>query len=289
MTIPKIALATAARLPDGAADTTHLQRALADEGCSGGAVVWSDPDVDWSRYDLVVLHSPWDYTDDAGCFLDWLERAAKVSALVNPPALVRWNANKSYLLDLASAGVPVVPSVVLDRGADASVEDLAERLGGRGDLVLKPAVGAGGRHVVRLPSLADVAEVARKKHADQPCLVQSFQPAILTRGELSAICVDGAVTHVVLKSAGGGEFRIHERYGGRTLAVPSEPWIAAFVRDVLSALPIPGRVARVDFTVDGDSPILMEVEVIEPDLYLRMSTVGLRSVAQLLAQCARSA
>jgi glutathione synthase/RimK-type ligase-like ATP-grasp enzyme len=284
---PRIALATAARLPAGVEDTAPLVLALAAEGCESRPVIWSDRSVDWGDYDLVVLHSPWDYTSHVADFLSWVDEVEKASRLPNPAALVRWNADKRYLLDLAAAGLAMAPSLVLDRGCDANEDLIAERFGQQEELVVKPRVGAGGRRVLRVPA-PDVATVARSEMPDEPCLIQSFQSAVLSSGELSAVCADGQLTHVVRKTVGGQEFRIHERYGGQTTPVSTEPWMIGFAEQVLAALPATAQIARVDFTVAEDgTPTLMEVEVIEPDLFLRMSPAGLARVAAALSRTAR--
>jgi glutathione synthase/RimK-type ligase-like ATP-grasp enzyme len=279
----RVALATAARLPQGMEDTGELMAAIECEGGLAERVIWTDRAIDWSRYDVVMLHSPWDYTRRVDRFLEWIDEVSTRARMVNPAGLVRWNVDKSYLLDLAAAGVAISPSARFERGRDVSVTALRERFGTPADLVLKPSIGAGGRRVARFTSVHEAAATASAEMADEPCVVQLFEPAITSRGEMSAIYVDGAITHVVRKRAAVGEFRIQGHYGGTAVAVPLEDWMTVLVQDAVAHLPERARLARVDFVAPEDRPpVIMEVEVIEPDLYLRTSAAGRRRVARLL-------
>jgi hypothetical protein len=102
-----IALATCSLLPDGSDDVRELIGALGSLGVEAEAAVW-DGDVDWSRYDLVVVRSTWDYTSRRDEFVAWAESLPRVR---NPAEIIRWNTDKRYLRDLAGAGLPVVPTL----------------------------------------------------------------------------------------------------------------------------------------------------------------------------------
>lgn len=284
--VTRVALATAARLPQGAEDAAVLIDAVEHEGGRAETVIWTDQSIDWSMYDIAMLHSPWDYSGQVEKFLAWIDEISVQTNLVNPASLVHWNADKSYLIDLAAAGVEISPSAFFSRGQDITVPALEDRFGTSKEFVLKPSVGAGGRRISRLASTQDVVAMARSEMADEPCIVQLFEQSIKSSGELSAIYVDGAVTHAVQKKAAANEFRIHERYGGDTTAIFLQAWMTTFAENVVARLPERARIARIDFVVPEDRPpIVMEVEVIEPDLYLRTSLSGCRQVARLLVGC----
>jgi len=125
-------------------DLEPLLAELARRGVSAEAAVWSDPSVDWSVYDLIVMRSPWDYSLRLAEFLEWLG-SLDAARVLNPPALIRWNLDKRYLLDLEAHGVAIVPTVVASTLAE--VRAAAETIGGR--IVIKPNVGAGSAHHAR--------------------------------------------------------------------------------------------------------------------------------------------
>src|SRR5512139_3391879 len=137
-----------------------LRTALAEAGVTAEVPYWDDPGVDWSGYDAALLRSTWDYVDRIDEFLAWCERCARQTRLLNPPGVVRWNTDKHYLVHLAQAGVPVVPSRFVEPGADGEAEFAAFLRGGPGscnvgrapafdEFVVKPAIGAGSRDAAR--------------------------------------------------------------------------------------------------------------------------------------------
>ena len=102
----RIALATAAEFPDLDEDAPALLKALTEQGIQGEPAVWTDPDVDWSAYDLVVVRSTWDYQDRHAEYLDWARRVAAVTTLKNSAEVLAWNTDKTYLRDPAGGRPP---------------------------------------------------------------------------------------------------------------------------------------------------------------------------------------
>lgn len=232
--------------------------------------MWDAPDVAWTRFDRVVLRSVWDYHLRLSEFASWLDaRARDGSALMNPPALVRWNLHKSYLDDLAAAGRPVIETVRVPRGDPPSLGALMQTRGWV-QAVVKPAVSASAHRtfrVARADALAHEPELASILR-DGDALVQPLAPEILTAGEWSFVFVADAFSHAVLKRAAAGEFRVQEEYGGH--AEPGDPGAAvrAQAAAVLAAAPGRSTYARVDGIVRDGTFVLMELELIEPVLYL---------------------
>ena len=136
-----IALATCAVLPDLAADDRPLLAGLRAAGADARAVVWDDPEVDWSAFDLVVLRSTWDYAKRRDEFLAWAERAAHVTRFANPYPVVRWNSDKHYLLQLAEAGVAVVPTQWLEPERRLSSHAVHTRFPAMGEFVIPDLLG----------------------------------------------------------------------------------------------------------------------------------------------------
>ena len=191
---------------------------------------WRDPAVDWSDTPFTMLRSPWDYVERLDEFLGWAEHVATVSALWNPIVLIRWNTHKAYLLELAAAGAPVVPTVLLPKGSAASLDGIADAEGWNA-VVVKPAVAVGGHGAGRF----EVADLAGQAHLDVllpvgDVLVQQYAPAVTETGEYSVVLVDAAVTHAVRKRPKPGDFRIHERYGGALEPMAPMPGLVGAAR-----------------------------------------------------------
>ena len=268
----RIALASCSLWPDGSGDHAGLVEALGAHGAQASWVPWDDPDADWSQYDLVVLRETWDYPPKLESFLDWVDAVASVTAVVNPPAVVRWNHHKRYLLELAARGVRTVPTTVVTRSdADPAA---ALRAADRATVVVKPAVGIGGNEAAR--GRADDPATAAHLHAvlaGGDALVQPYIEGIESRGETSVVMMGGRVSHAVAKVPAQGEFRIHEHRGGRYAQVePAPAFVALALEASEAARAITGEgllYARADMVASEDGRLmLMELELIEPSLYL---------------------
>jgi glutathione synthase/RimK-type ligase-like ATP-grasp enzyme len=246
---------------------------LAALGWRVEAVPWSRP-ARWSAYDAVVIRSTWDYLRDPEGFLDALERVeASGVPLFNGLALVRWNLRKTYLRDLAARGVDIVPTAFRDRLAPGELPALLRELG-TDEAVLKPQVGANaeGAHRVRAPASGRDAEDAEEYYRDRALLAQPFVPAITSEGEYSLFYFDGALSHAVLKTPRPADFRVQEEHGGRVLPVEPDEALRHAGAAALRALGEAPLYARVDLVraPGGGAAWLMELELVEPSLYLRM-------------------
>jgi glutathione synthase/RimK-type ligase-like ATP-grasp enzyme len=266
----RVALATYASAPDLAPDDRLLVPALERDGVRAEAAVWSDPSIDWSAYDAVVIRSCWDYHTRVAEFFSWLERLESEGVPVwNPPALVRWNADKRYLLDLARRGVPTIPTMIALRGRPRDVEAIVHAEGWR-RVVVKPAISASGYETHSLDSPFDaeardtVARVASLSHV----LVQPFVEEIPRDGELSFTFIDGRFSHATLKRARSGEFRVQTEHGGSVETTSVGPNVVEQAARVLAAIDDVPLYARVDGVVRGGDLLLMELELIEPNVFL---------------------
>ena len=267
---PRVALATYERAPDLAPDDQPLIPALAALGVRADAVVWSDRTADWASFSAVIVRSCWDYHLDAARFLEWLDTFERLGVAVwNPPSLIRWNADKRYLLDLSARGVATIPTTVIPRGEGAAVAPLAAAEGWS-RFVLKPAISASGFETYALTSPLDAAARAcvDRVTAIGDALVQPFAPEVPRDGELSLTFIDGAFSHAALKQVRAGEFRVQEQYGGATKITAVPDVIVSQAAQALRALPVATLYARVDGIVRGDALLLMELELIEPNLLL---------------------
>jgi glutathione synthase/RimK-type ligase-like ATP-grasp enzyme len=272
---------TCATWPEISASDGLLRAALTRRGVTVEARAWNGVAQDFDRFDLVLLRSNWDYHHAIEAFARWLDGLDRASVRVwNPPALVRWNLSKRYLLELAEAGVPIVPSVVLDGDAAARLpEVLAERRWTTA--VVKPLVSASA-HDTTLVRDGDADRVVRALATGAirtPALVQPFVEEIRANGEWSVVFVDGAVTHTVLKRPGPGEFRVQEYHGGSAEARPAHAAVLVAARRALAALPHAPLYARVDGVETHDGFRVMEVEVNEPGLFFTLAPAAGEAMA----------
>lgn len=248
----KIALVTCESMPTPDKDGGAVEGALA--GHAVETVAWS-ADCDWSRFDVVLLRTPWDYPLHAEAFARWVDAVG--DKLVNPAPVVRWNMHKAYLLELEAKGVPIVPTRLVTRPEDV-------RLSGDEEVVVKPAVGSGARGAMRGPA-GSLADRTRAAVASGALLVQPFVPEIETEGEVSLVYLGGVLSHAVRKRPRAGDYRVQAEHGGALEDVdptPAERRVAE-----LACACAPGKLtyARVDIVAGK----LMELEVIEPELFLR--------------------
>ena len=273
----QLRIATCRPLPEPDVDEDLLLDALAARGIAARMAAWNDPREDWDAPVPTLLRSTWDYIHDLPAFHDWIARAAAAAPLWNPADVLRGNLHKRYLLDLADRGVPVVPTDLVARGTAGS---LADRLAAQGwrDVVLKPAVGAGSFETHRFTAGADAAAetVFARLVATRDMLVQPYQPSVEAHGERALVWIDGAFTHAVRKSP---------RFADGVEQVSAALPLSAAERAVGEAAlaPLAGRLlyARVDVAPDAaGNPQVMELELVEPSLFLLQEPLALRRLVQ---------
>ncbi len=275
-------------LPDSAAalavaDDQALAAALAQRGIRSQRVAWSDPSVDWAAFEGVVLRAAWDYLDDLPAFEAWLAHPALATRLINTAPLLQWNLDKRYLLTLAQQGLPVVPTCYRPAGPGFNLAAFCQDAGWN-EVVVKPAVSASGMDTYRLKADDHSldAELGALS-AERALLVQPFLPGVLARGEVSIMVMVGEPTHAVRKRARDGEFRVQSNHGGSVEAYQPTEAEWHFARQVVAGSPQRPAYARVDFVQSEDGPLLMELELLEPDLFLRLSPAGTSAFAAAIA------
>ncbi len=267
--IERLAWVTAREARGRDEDEPLALAALQRTGVSVEVLDWDDPDVNWSRFDRVVLRSAWDYPQRLDEFLSWLEQVDAVSDLVNPPATVRWNLDKQYLAELAEAGVPITPTVFVHPGSAAAFP--AEHF------VVKPAVGAGSRDAAWYGAdqhETAAAHVARLHASGQVVLVQPFLKSVATDGEWPLIFFHGQFSHaaskrVALPQAGTVEDLFAAETNAEHVATAAQIDVAQAAMDLVSSRLGTPAYARVDLVRDDAGQFcVLEVELIEPSLFL---------------------
>jgi hypothetical protein len=294
-----IAIATVEWLPEEFTDDELLIGALRSRGASASALPWDDANADWSAYDLVVIRSTWDYARRHDEFLAWVDQVG--DRLENTPALIHWNSDKHYLADLAEAGFPVVDTAYVEPG------DPKPSLSGT--VVVKPAVSAGGRDTGRFGpgAHADAIELIRAIEASgRTAMVQPYLESVDTAGEAAIVFVDGQLSHglrkrAVLETEGVAPTR-DDRIGAAeamydpdlvTAATPADDELvaAAEIEDYLArrfdGAPL---YVRVDLARDADgAPVVLELEAVEPSLYLALVPRATETLANaIVARASRA-
>ena len=252
-------------------DDELAREPLRELGCDVAFIPWRS-NTDWDAYDVVVVRSTWDYQHDLPAFERTLECiAASRARLENPLALMQWNVRKTYLHDLAQRGVPIAPTHWGESPDPADIRALFALLDAD-EIILKPVIGASAGDIVRLRVSSDDAACAAAAalFAQRGYLAQPFLPQIVAEGEFALIYIDGELSHTILKSPKPGDFRVQEEHGGFIRAVTPERALVRAGARALAALPVTPLYARVDLVRAGADHLLMELELIEPSLYLRL-------------------
>jgi glutathione synthase/RimK-type ligase-like ATP-grasp enzyme len=253
----------------------QLRAALADAGLEPSIVQWAEGKGTTDDCDVMLVSHCWDYVTRRDDFLDWAARvAAAGTRLANPLSALRWSSDKAYLADLQAAGVPIVPTAFVAPGESWTRP--------ADDFVVKPAVGSGGRSAARyLRSPPGVAEEhVAALHADgQTVLVQPYQPAVDSAGETAVVFLGGRFSHAFRKEALlGPDVGVVERLWERMVLTPVDPrpdQLAAAEAAMAAATALVGttaygRVDLLDADADTDTgpPVVLEVELVEPALFL---------------------
>lgn len=300
--MPRVALATfdPAPAPHPDRDLPVLLAALRDAGADAVAVPWDDPDTDWGRFDLVLIRSTWDYTWRVAEFTAWARRTGEVTRLANPAAVVRWNTDKRYLGDLAAAGVPVVPTRYVAPGEPAGLPPVdGEESGASGrEYVVKPTSGAGARYAARYaPGEHEraLAHLAKLHDEGFTAMIQPYVTGIDTDGERALQFFRGALLHASRKRAvlapGTGYDAVKVAHPGLEPWTPTAEELAVAER-ALAAVPGGQELlyARVDLvTGDDGEPRVMELELVEPNLFLFLHPGSLDTVVTAVLAAAGGA
>lgn len=292
---PKIVLAGCPQMIEGDGDDANLVAALRQRGLHARWLSWDDPETE--NADLVILRAAWDYTERRDEFLAWTTR---VKNLLNPPSVVAWNSDKHYLLDLAAVGIPTLPSYFFDPGETFRLP--ADEL--EGELVVKPAIGAGSLDTMRFHDATAAKEHAAALHGSgRAVLVQPYDERVES-GETALVFIGGEQSHAFTKGPIlPPQGQLPQFDGSGTYAeedlTPANPdfelWDVGYaaLKAACVHLGIPTAdllYARVDLIGGPDDPLLLELEMVEPSLGWRQLTAEARSERERnFAVCVESA
>ncbi|KAA2243638.1 hypothetical protein F0L74_14235 [Chitinophaga agrisoli] len=259
---------------------------LANKGLPIERVVWNDPSVRWEDYGLALIKAPWDYHEQIGAFYQWLDKLQALGIpLLNPHHIIKWNSDKHYLMEVIAAGFAVIPSAIIENGAPHGIAPFFHQFN-TAQLILKPCVSAGAKHtyVITPANVSQYQEELTPLLLQEAFLVQPFIQEIETQGEWSFIFLNGQFSHAVIKRPRTGDFRVQPAHGGTTdAASPAEEHLHSaarfaerFAKDCLYA--------RVDGVIINGVFTLMELELIEPYLFLGNVENGYERYYQALIQ-----
>ena len=256
-----------------------LSAALTDRGVAHEAVVWDDLSIDWSSFNLVVLRSTWDYTARIDEFRAWIDRVSSVTRLANSADLVHWNTDKHYLREADAAGLPIVPTVFVEPNDENDVVPWSTQLDewlAVGDVVVKPCISAGSndtsRHADRASAVAHVTALTK---VGRSVMIQPYLADVERHSETGLVYLGGTFSHAFAK----GPLLFGERdmeaglYAREQISSrqPSDAerelgdraiaWLTARFGELLYA--------RVDLLPSARGPVIIELELTEPSLFLQ--------------------
>ena len=253
----------------------NLLRFLREKGVDIEPVIWNAPGVNWQQYDVAIIKSPWDYHEQIDAFYNWLRATEQLGVqFLNPVDMMIWNSNKKYLLEIAATGLPIIPSELIAKGSSPGWHTFFSRWH-TDKIVVKPCVSAGAKNTLLLTTgeIAAKQEELKALLQEEDYLVQPFMKEI-GEGEWSFVFFGGQFSHVLLKTPRDGDFRVQHYHGGsfREAAVAGDyiskagAYVQHFAKGALYV--------RVDGVIKEGEFYLMELEMIEPYLYLSTAKHG---------------
>jgi glutathione synthase/RimK-type ligase-like ATP-grasp enzyme len=279
-----VVLATCEQQPLATADDQVLATALLERGVEVRAIPWTEIDP-FAVIDAppVLLRSTWDYHRKPALFRSWLDAfAASGRAMWNAPQVARANIDKIYLRDLEARGIAIPKTRWIDRADNASIAGIMREE--RWDrAVLKPRIAATayGTFLIEGEPRLDDEQLGPARLSG--ALLQAVIPEIVDRGEVSLVYFAGRFSHAVIKRAKAGEFRVQKDFGGVVAAITPPAAVRSFADRVVAAIPGEALYARVDLVETNQGPLLMELELIEPELYFLYVPEAAARLADLIA------
>jgi glutathione synthase/RimK-type ligase-like ATP-grasp enzyme len=258
----RIALATSQKWPQLHPDDHQLLTELGKLGAEAVPAVWTDASTAWTTFDLVVIRSCWDYHVRLDEFLFWLEKLDSADVPVaNPSTVLRWNSHKGYLAELEKRGVAIPATRIVRRGS--AVPALLD-----GNVIIKPAVSASANETHLFASAAEAMADLERLVQSGDVIIQEFVPEVISDGEWSLVYVGGELSHAVKKAPKAGDFRVQQELGGSATAARPPAQVREAAERALAAVEDDLLYARVDLVQRPGGVVLMELELIEPSLFL---------------------
>jgi hypothetical protein len=284
----RLVVAASAAFPELRDDWPLLRDALASVGIEGSTRVWTDPEVQWTDFDLVVANGAWDNIHHPAEFLTWISHVAAHTPVVNAPAVLRWNLDKRYLIALSDAGVPTVPTTWID----PHEPDGAAVAFPSGEFVVKPTISGGGFETARYRlEETDAARVHIRRLVDagRTVMIQPYQSAVDAHGEAGLIYLGGRYSHAIgkgplLRSGAGPQAHLWpDEEIGPIVPTEAQQDTAMLALGVAELLLGPTAYARVDLVdLANGTPAVLELELLDPALFFETAPEAADRFAQVL-------
>lgn len=236
---------------------------------------WSDESVDWKKYSCIVFKCPWDYVAKTNLFYQWLDKIKSLDIpLLNPADVVKWNSDKHYLQDIANAGQKIIPTKFLERGASFTTADYLQQFNANG-IIVKPCISGVSKNTFKITHANGSDEAAiNQLLQNEAMMVQPFMPEVIEEGEWSLLFFNGRFSHALLKTPAKGDFRSQANYGANIERRTPAPGVLESAERYVSTFAKGCLYARVDGLVIDNEFMLMELELIDPVLFLSFNAEG---------------
>lgn len=268
----KIGILTCDRLPELLESDQKLIPLFAKENIAAKAVIWDDESVDWTEFDYLIFRNTWDYYQKEIAFNLWLNKIESLRIkTLNPISIIQKNKHKFYLKELKKEGISILPTIFLEKNSTSNLQDLIPNDWEK--IVIKPAFSAGS-YLTKLIDKSELKSIQTEfnEHFEtKDFLLQEFRPEIKELGETSFIFFNGKFSHAVNKKPIENDFRVQIQYGGKYTLIQPNADLLLQAELVLSKIPEKLLYARVDGIVIENKLHLMEIELIEPDLYFDLA------------------
>ncbi len=252
-------------------------KALKQKGLRVSRTHWDDPNFDWSTTKFVIFRAVWDYFHRIDEFKKWFAATSKKTRFINSSALVSWNLDKHYLIDLANTGVHIPKTYFIEKNAVNSLAEAIEfaknKAGIKTDvLILKPCIAGGARHTYKFKQSEQYSlnEVFLQLISSEAMMIQEFQEHIVSEGEISLVFFGQTYSHAILKKAKPGDFRVQDDFGGSIQDYQPTDEEINFALHAVKAAPELPVYSRIDMFKDNEGKVaLAELELFEPELWFR--------------------
>ncbi len=261
-----------------------LAKACENRGLHTQITPWNLSELDSVKNECFLIRSTWDYHRHLKSFLDRLE-ALEVNGnqIYNPLSLVRWNSDKIYLKEMIDQSLPVYPTEFVRLDSEETLREFYSKNQKEG-IVVKPRVSASAYGTFLLSSDASEADLQRafNELRGRDILMQKFAREVVEEGEWSLVFLGGEFSHAILKSPKTGDFRVQEEYGGKSLLKNPSGQMLNAAHAIIEFLPEVPLYARVDLVASQKGALLIELELIEPFLFLEYYPESIENFSQLL-------
>lgn len=256
-------------------DDVLLKQTLESLNISTDIVAWDDPSYDFASTQCAIIRSCWDYDQRIDEFLNQMKRISEKTTLINPYETIKNNSDKSYLKSYSNQGIPIVETFYLKNFYE--LPDILNKIPSE-TIIIKPAISASGRNTHRLSKTdTGIEQIVQNILQHSTVLIQPFYDTVQTIGEKSTVVINNEVVFTMRKVPQSGHFLVHTHMGGTYIPDEVSKKDESFINDVIKHLPKKTAYVRIDYLFDKDDQAkLLELELIEPNLYLHNNPKGLK-------------